>query len=349
MRRCERSDRPAFPPDPPTLTVLFMTSPTSDVLRTPAERFAALPDYPFEGRFVELANPDGGSLQMHAVDEGPRDAPVVLMLHGEPMWSYLYRKMIPVFVDAGLRAVAPDQIGFGKSDKPARKTSYTFQRHIDWMVEFVRALDLRDITFFGQDWGGPVGLGVLAAEPDRFSRAVAANTMLHTCEAELAGRLFWSNHALPGGDVCVSEALLGWILASQREASFHASTSAEFATARDIAKEHLDAYDAPFPDERFAQGMRQFPALIPVTPGDVGATINLRTWEALRKFDRPFLTLFGDSDPGTRGWDAIFQERVPGAKGQPHETIERAGHFLQEDCGREVADKVVDWIRATPL
>lgn len=317
------------------------------VLRTPDERFEGLADYPFEPHYVEVENPDGGHLRVHCVDDGPRDAPVVLMLHGEPTWSYLYRKMIPVFVEAGLRAVAPDQVGFGRSDKPAEKSAYTFARHVEWMRQTVQALDLRNVTLFGQDWGGPTGLGVLSLEPDRFSRAVTANTMLHTVEAELAGRLAWSNHAVGDTDVCVSESLLGWILASQREPDFRASPSVQFATAQPVDATTLAGYDAPFPDERYKQGMRQFPALIPVTRHDPGVAINKRTWKALGGFRKPFLTLFGDSDPSTAGWDAIFCERVPGAQGQPHETIENAGHFLQEDRGEFVAGKVVDWIRST--
>ena len=323
--------------------------PTPSVVRTPDERFESLPGHPFAPNYAEVPNPDDPSqpLRLHYVDEGPRDAPVVLLLHGEPMWSYLYRKMIPVFVRAGLRAVAPDHIGFGRSDKPTDKTAYTFERHIEWVRALVVALDLRRITFFGQDWGGPIGLGVLAREPDRFDRAVAANTMLHTVEPELAGRLAWSNHGVGEGDAQVSEALLGWIVHSQRAPVFEASHSVAGVAVRPIAPEVLAAYDAPFPDERYKQGMRQFPALIPITRGDEGAAINRATWDALRTFDKPFLTLFGDGDPGTRGWDAIFQERVPGAKGQPHATLERAGHFLQEDCGEEVAARIVDWMWTT--
>jgi haloalkane dehalogenase len=318
----------------------------SAVIRTPDERFENLSGYPFAPHYAAVPNPEDPAqeLRMHYVDEGPRDAPVVLMMHGEPMWSYLYRKMIPIFVAAGMRAIAPDHIGFGRSDKLTEKTSYTFERHVEWARAFVVGLDLRRITFIGQDWGGPIGLGVLARESERFDRAVAANTMLHTLEPELAGRLVHDNHGVGEANAQIAEALLGWILYSQRAPDFKASNAAHGATARDLAPEAAAAYDAPFPDERFKQGMRQFPALIPLTRHDEGSAINLATWDALRKFDKPFLTLFGDSDPGTGGWDAIFQERVPGAKGQPHETLANAGHFLQEDCGEEVAQKVLAWI-----
>ncbi|MEE3330326.1 MAG: haloalkane dehalogenase [Myxococcota bacterium] len=321
----------------------------SEVVRTPEERFANLEGFPFGANFAEVPNPEDTTapLRMHYVDEGPSDAEVILCLHGEPMWSYLYRKMIPVFVEAGYRVIAPDHIGFGRSDKLTQKTSYTFERHIEWIRGLVVGLDLQRITLFGQDWGGPIGLGVLAREEGRFIRAVAANTMLHTAEDGLAGRLVNDNHGVDGSNVQIAEELLAWILYSQRDPHFRASLSAVGATARDLPMETAAAYDAPFPDEGYKAGMRQFPALIPLTRGDVGSVLNRATWEALARFDKPFLTLFGDKDPGTGGWDAIFQERVPGAKGQPHETLENAGHFLQEDCGAEVAQKVVDWMVQT--
>ncbi|MEM7411428.1 MAG: haloalkane dehalogenase [Myxococcota bacterium] len=321
----------------------------SEVIRTPEARFADLADFPFEPHYAELPNPEqpAQTLRMHYVDEGPREGPAVLLLHGEPMWSYLYRKMIPVFVAAGFRAIAPDHIGFGRSDKLTERTSFTFERHVEWLRAFVLGLDLRDVTVFGQDWGGPIGMGVVARESPRFARVVAANTMLHTLEPALAGRLVQDNHALPGDNTQIAEALLSWIAFSQRTPDFAASMAAHGATARPLAPEAAQAYDAPFPEERFKQGMRQFPALIPVTRNDVGAALNQATWDVLGKFEKPFLTLFGDSDPGTGGWDAIFQERVPGAAGQPHATLERAGHFLQEDCGEDVAERVVAWMHAT--
>jgi haloalkane dehalogenase len=317
-------------------------------VRTDDARFTALPDFPYAPHYVEVTHPRGGDpLRLHYVDEGPRDAPVVLMVHGEPTWSFLYRKLIPVFRDAGLRAIALDQIGFGRSDKPTRASDYSFAGHVDWVWQAVVGLDLQQITLVCQDWGGPIGMGVLAREPQRFARVCAANTMLHTAEPELAGRLAWSAHAVGEADAQVSTALLDWRGASTRAPEFDASPSIPFATARGVAPEVAAAYDAPFPSEWHKAGLRQYPALIPVTPTDEGAEINRRTWDVLRGFDRPFLTLFGDSDPPTRGWAEIFQERVPGAKGQPHRTLERAGHFWQEDCGAEAAALIVDWIRAT--
>ena len=315
------------------------------VVRTDPERFANLPDFDFEPHYRDLSNPYGETpLRMHYLDEGPRDAPVVLMAHGEPSWSYLYRKMVPVFAAAGLRAIAPDHIGFGKSDKLTLPAHYTFEQHVAWLRELVVGLDLQHITLVGQDWGGPIGMAVLAREPERFARVVAANTMLHTAEPELAGRITWANHSLDDGVQAVEASLLGWMLTSHRLEEFTAGMAVQSTVARGVGPEVLAAYDAPFPGEWHRAGMRQFPALIPVTAVDPGALINRATWRALAQWDRPFLTLFGDSDPPTRGWEAIFQERVPGAKGQPHQILERAGHFWQEDCGAEAAEIILEWM-----
>ncbi len=306
-------------------------------IRTPDARFAGLPGFPYTPRYVEVAGPGGGRLRMHYLDEGPRAATPVLLLHGEPTWSYLYRKLIPILSAAGLRAIAPDHIGFGRSDKLIEKTQYSFERHIEWLRELVLALDLREITLVGQDWGGPIGLALLARETARFARAVAANTILHTAEPELAGRLGWSLHGTGAADVQVNESLLDWIAQSQRAPELVASAAIRGACAKGLAPEIAAAYDAPFPDERYKAGMRQFPILIPVTRSDPGAAIDRATWDALRRFHKPFLTLYSDGDPATAGWDAIFQERVPGARGQAHATLRGAGHFLQEDCGEDLA------------
>ncbi len=318
------------------------------ILRTEETRFVSLPGYDFSANYVDVSNPEGGDpLRMHYVDEGPRDAPVILMAHGEPSWSYVYRKLIPVFVDAGFRAIAPDHIGFGRSDKLTQPSAYTFERHVGWFREVVVALDLAEITLVSQDWGGPIGLAVLAQETDRFARSVAGNTMLHTAEAYLEGRIEIANHAANETDQTVASFLLNWMFLTHRIPGFEASMAVHGATAREVSAEVAAAYDAPFPTDWHKAGMRQFPILIPVTPQDPGAVINRKTWGVLEKFDRPFLTLFGDSDPPTRGWDQIFQERIPGAKGQPHRTLQKAGHFWQEDCGEEAAQLIVDWIRST--
>jgi len=317
------------------------------VYRTPDERFEDLPDYPFAPHYLDVRaerrSPDE-FLRLHYVDEGSQDASPVLMLHGEPTWSFLYRKMIPLFVNAGHRAIAPDHIGFGRSDKPVEGFAYSFEAHVDWLHEFVCALDLRGITLIGQDWGGPIGLAVLAREPARFARVVAANTILHTAEPELAGRLCWANHGVGESEVRLAEGLLDWMTFSQRSPLMEASAAVGGAVVNELPAEALAAYDAPFPEERAKAGLRQFPILIPVTRSDPGAALNRATWRSLASFEGPFLTVFGDSDPTTAGWEAIFRERVPGAAGQPHAVLRGAGHFLQEDAGQELARRIVAWM-----
>ena len=231
------------------------------MVRTGEDRFSDLPGYPFRPHYVEVDNPHtAGALRMHYVDEGPRDAPVVLMLHGEPAWSYLYRKMIPVFVAAGLRAIAPDHIGFGRSDKLTWPPHYSFENHVAWLRQLVVTLDLRDITLVCQDWGGPISLAVLARETHRFSRVVAGNTMLHTAGPELAGRLAWAAHASGEENSTVSALLLEWMRQSQRAAEFRASDSLHFATVRAVPPDQAAAWDAPFPSEWHKAGMRPFQA-----------------------------------------------------------------------------------------
>lgn len=304
-----------------------------DVLRTPDARFDGLPDWAYEPRYVDVArdtaDAGGDTLRVHYVDEGPRDAPPVLLLHGEPSWSYLYRKMIPVLVDAGLRAVAIDQVGFGRSDKPATRTDYTYQRHVDWMRAAVDAIDLRDVTFLGQDWGGLVGLRIVAAEPDRFARVVAANTFL------------------PTGDRHPGDAFLAWQRYSQETPDFHVGGIVKGGCASDVSDEVIAAYDAPFPDDSYKEGARQFPMLVPTSPDDPAAEPNREAWKVFEAWEKPFLTAFSDQDAITRGGEKVFQSVVPGAKGREHPTITGGGHFLQEDKGEELARVVVDFVRET--
>ena len=285
-----------------------------ETLRTPDERFAGLPGYPFEPHYVEV---DG--VRIHYLDEGPPGADPVLLLHGEPSWSYLYRKMIPVLTAAGHRAVAPDLVGFGRSDKPAKREDYTYQRHMDWMLGVIEALDLRRITVVGQDWGGLIGLRLAVEHEERFARIVAANTML------------------PTGDQAPGEAFLRWQEFSQKVPSLEVGRLIQGATQTELPDAVVAAYDAPFPDDSYKEGARQFPVLVPTKPDDPAAPANRKAWEALRRWEKPFLTAFSDSDPIMRGGDRIFQEAVPGAKGQPHTTIVGGGHFLQEDKGEDLA------------
>ncbi|MGQ9350239.1 haloalkane dehalogenase [Mycolicibacterium gilvum] len=297
-----------------------------DVLRTPDERFADLPDFPFVPHYVEI-----GGLRMHYLDEGPPDGDVVLLLHGEPSWSYLYRTMIPVLVDAGLRAVAIDLVGFGRSDKPADRADYTYQAHVDWTWGAVAALGLADITLVCQDWGGLIGLRLVGEHPDRFARVVAANT------------------TLPTGDQHPGDAFLAWQRFSQETPDFPVGHIVNGGCVSTLAPDVIAAYDAPFPDDSFKAGARQFPTLVPTSPDDPAAPANRAAWEVLRRFDKPFLCAFSDSDPITRGADAALRTLIPGAHGQPEVTIAGGGHFLQEDRGPELAGVVVDFVRNTSV
>jgi haloalkane dehalogenase len=295
-----------------------------DLLRTPDDRFANLPGYAYEPHYVDL---DG--VRVHYVDEGPRSAAPVLLLHGEPSWSFLYRKMIPGLVDAGHRVVAPDLVGFGRSDKPAQREDYTYARHVAWMAGVLAALDLQDTTLFCQDWGGLLGLRLVAEHPERFARVVAANT------------------GLPTGDEKVSEAFLAWQAFSQKTEVLPVGRIIQTGCARSVAPEVVAAYEAPFPEERYKAGARQFPLLVPTRPDDPASEANRAAWRSLERFDKPFLTAFSDSDPVTKGADRPMLKRIPGAAGQPHVTIERAGHFLQEDTGEELGRLVAGFIART--
>ncbi|MFC6045054.1 haloalkane dehalogenase [Nocardioides hankookensis] len=319
----------------------------SDVLRTPDERFVGLPGYPFGPQYVEVEASGLDPVRMHYLDEGPADGPVALLLHGQPTWSYLYRTVVPVLVAAGVRVIAPDNIGYGRSDKPAVATDYTFARHIEWTRSLVTRLDLRDVTLVAQDWGGPIGFSVLAAEPGRFARVVAANTILHTADPALADRLTWAVHGVGESRVVIEEGLVDYLLHTQRAPVLRPSDFVGAATTTPPTPEVLAAYDAPYPSAEYTAGLRQMIALLPLTRNDVGARIGRRTMRALEEFDRPFVTAYSDGDPATRGWDAVFQERVPGARGRRHVTIAGAGHFLQEDAGPELGRVVAEVIATT--
>jgi haloalkane dehalogenase len=301
------------------------------ILRTSDERFANLPGYPFPPHYADVAAGDGsGKLRMHYLDEGPRDAAPVLLLHGEPSWSFLYRKMIPPLVTAGHRCVAPDLVGFGKSDKPAERSDYTYARHVEWLRELLfDHLDLRRITLFCQDWGGLLGLRLLAEHESRFDRVVAANTFLPTGDTPLG----------PGFDA--------WRDFSQRIPIFDTGRILQGATVTNLPDDVVAAYDAPFPDESYKSGARQFPTLVPANPDNPATIANRAAWEVLSKWPKPFLTAFSDSDPVTAGADKRFQQMVAGCAGQPHTTMKGGGHFLQEDCGEELARVTNDFIAAT--
>ncbi|AMN68069.1 haloalkane dehalogenase [Psychrobacter sp. P11G5] len=295
-------------------------------LRTPDSCFANLPDYDFAPHYLMVDDGEGGELRVHYLDEGPRDAYPVLLLHGEPSWCYLYRKIIPILTAAGHRVIAPDLPGFGRSDKPASRTDYTYQRHVDWLQSALDQLDLKDITLFCQDWGGLIGLRLVAAHPDRFARVAAGNTML------------------PTGDHDLGESFRKWQKFSQETPEFNVGGAIKSGTVTELPQAVIDAYNTPFPDESYKEGARQFPLLVPITPDDPASENNRTAWIELSKWTKPFITLFSDSDPITAGGDRVMQKLIPGTKGQNHTTIANAGHFLQEDQGEKVAELLVKFI-----
>ncbi len=291
------------------------------VLRTPDERFAGLADFPFQPHYAEIDDACGVQLRLAYIDEGPADAPPVLLMHGEPSWSYLYRKVIPPLAAAGYRVLAPDLIGFGRSDKPSRRDDYTYERHVAWMGQWLLGLDLSDVTLFCQDWGGLIGLRLVAAYPERFAGIVVANTGLPTGSGMTDGFKAWLEFSQS-----IPQMPIGMIVAG--------------GTANPLTPQEIAAYDAPFPDESFKEGARQFPKLVPVTPHHPSVEQNRAAWAVLERFEKPVLTAFSDKDAVTRGGEAVFQTRVPGAKGQPHVTL-HGGHFLQEDAPAEIVEVIL--------
>lgn len=282
-----------------------------DILRTPDEAFAAIDDFPFAPNYADIVDAASGqALRVHYIDEGPRDAPVVLMMHGEPSWCYLYRHMIGPVVAAGYRVVAPDLIGFGRSDKPAATGDYSYARHVAWMTSWIEALDLDRITLACQDWGSLIGLRLVAAMPERFSGVVL------------------SNGGLPAGQPAPRPFAI-WRAFSQWSPWFPIGRLVSAGTKRGLSPAEVAAYDAPFPDRRYKAGARIFPTFVPL--GDnVAVPDQLKAWEVLDQWDKPFLCCFSDGDPITRGGEALFVGRVPGTAGQPHRTL-KGGHFIQED------------------
>ncbi|MFM9853739.1 MAG: haloalkane dehalogenase [Sphingomonadaceae bacterium] len=298
------------------------------VLRTPDDRFADIADYRFAPHYLEIDDADGTALRLHYVDEGPADAAPILLMHGEPSWSYLYRNFVPPLAANGHRVLAPDLIGFGKSDKPADRTDYTYERHVAWMTAWLLALDLKDITLFCQDWGGLIGLRLVAAFPDRFARLIIGNT------------------GLPIGTGW-SEGFKAWLDFSQNVETFPTGFIVNSGCVRDLTPAEMAAYDAPYPDERYKEGARQFPTLVPITPEHASVTENTAAWAALSTFDKPVLTCFSDSDAVTKGGEKAFIDRIPGAKDQPHVIIENAGHFLQEDQPEQLLAMIETFILST--
>ncbi len=294
-------------------------------LRTPGARFENLPDYPFEPRYANIDR-----LHMHYVDEGPADGEPVLLLHGEPSWSYLYRHMIPPIADAGFRVIAPDLIGFGKSDKPTSKDDYSYAQHVNWMQEFIEELGLRRITLFCQDWGSLIGLRVAAENEHRFARIALGNG------------------GLPTGDQQMPRAFNVWRAFARYSPWFPIGRIVQKGTITVLSKQVVAAYDAPFPSARYKAGARAFPTLVPTSPDDPARNANRAAWKVFRQWEKPFLTTFSNRDPITRGGERRWQEDVPGARNQDHVKIRNAGHFLQEDKGPELAQVLIDFVGDTP-
>ncbi|WP_448582269.1 haloalkane dehalogenase [Thermaurantiacus sp.] len=291
--------------------------------RTPDSHFRNLEDWSYTPAFTDIPLMPFGLVRTAHYSDGPADGPIVLLLHGEPTWAYLYRKMMPLLVAAGARVVAPDLFGFGQSDKPVHANQLTYELLVSWLVQWFDAQNLLDVTLFCQDWGGLLGLRLVAARPGRFARVVASNTFL------------------PDGDRAPTEAFLRWRAYSQRVEVFDCGGIVHQATARGISAGARAAYNAPFPDERSKAAARRLPVLVPLRPEDPAAQANRLAWQTLAQFERPFLTLFSDSDPVTAPYATLFQQRIAGAEGQPHAIVRQAGHFIQEDAGEELARHIL--------
>ena len=298
-----------------------------DVLRTPEERFAGLPDFDFPVRYVTVGTPGDDDVRVAWVEAGPADGPVVLLLHGEPSWSFLYRTMLPVLAASGLRAIAPDLVGFGRSDKPARVADHSYARHVEWMRALAfDALDLHDVTLVGQDWGGLLGLRLVAEHPDRFARVVAANT------------------GLPTGDEPMPEVWWQFRRVVERAPALDVARLVQSGCQTRLSDAVRAAYAAPFPDQSYVAGPRAMPLILPTAPDDPATEANRAAWQRLRQWDRPFLVAFSDRDPITASMAPVLKREIPGAAGLGHPVIKGAGHFLQEDAGPELAEIVGSFV-----
>ncbi|MHA1255671.1 MAG: haloalkane dehalogenase [Promethearchaeota archaeon] len=295
------------------------------LLQTPEERFKDLPDFPFKPHFIEV---DG--INIHYIDEGNNQEEIILLMHGEPSWSFLYRHMIPILVKGGYRVLAPDLVGFGRSDKPTEQSDHTYGKHVDWMTKWVKLLDLQNITLFCQDWGSTIGLRVAIENQERFSR------------------IFLSNGGLPTGEHKMPEAFMKWREVSRNMPKFNIGRIMKAATTNKLPRDVIKAYEAPFPDDSFKAAPRIMPSLIPISTDDPEHKANKKAIEMFRKWEKPFLTAFSDGDPVTRGGDKFWQKNVPGTQGQKHTTIKNAGHFVQEDKGPELAELLLEFIKNNP-
>ena len=300
-------------------------------LRTPEARFRDLPDFPYSPHYASVVDPTGGEpLRMAYLDEGPPEGAVVVLLHGEPTWSYLYRSTLPGLIGAGRRVIAPDLVGFGRSDKPTERREYTYERHVHWLRELLfDHLELSHVTLFAQDWGSLLGLRLVGEHPHRFDRVAIGNG------------------ALPTGAERANEAFRAWQKYSQEVERLPVGNIVSGGCAQRLSREVIAAYDAPFPDERYKEGARQFPLLVPTSVEDPAHRANCLAWEVLATWSKPFLCCYSDGDAITRGADQKFLDVVPGTRNVEHVTIRDAGHFLQEDKGPELADLLNTLVAST--
>ena len=349
-----------------------------EILRTPDECFADLKDYPFEPHYTSITTEDGSELRIHHLDEGPADGPTVLLMHGQPVWSYLYRKMIPLLVRAGMRVIAPDLPGYGKSDKPAAREDYSYQRQVDWMSAWLTSNDLSDITFFGQDWGGLIGLRMIVDHPDRFARIVIANTGLpYSPDVDQATideiRDFRTHAATPtliemqnalskmGGSSQTKFAYwqkfcwetedlpIGFMMSMMVEPQANLTRALKLlmlklGVSKPLPSDISRAYGAPFPEDTYKMGPRAMPSHVPTVP-DESLDAQRLAWEFFSHWEKPFLCTFSDDDPVTQDIEQQFYDRVPGTKGMPHRKIKGGGHFVQENSPDQVVDAIVDLVR----
>lgn len=330
-----------------------------EIVRTPEERFENLKDYPFEPHYVDIAAGDGTQLRTHYVDEGKGET--ILCLHGQPSWSYLYRKMIPTLVQAGYRVIAPDLVGFGKSDKPINQSDYTYDNHVLWLTNLIHALDLQNVTLVCQDWGSLIGLRIVGENPDTFARVFLGNGGLpdgKTVPVEMAEGLrkllaetpvltLKEMHKKLVGPTGDRPNFMYWV----RHASDHPDFDPGEVMAHHLNhcdEEEFRAWSAPFPSETYMAGARKFPSLVPIIPDDPAIPANREAWKVLKRFEKPFLTAFADSDPVSKGAEKRFIKSVPGAKNQNHTLVKGAGHFLQDDAGDELSRLVIDFIKDNP-
>ena len=333
-----------------------------EFVRTPDERFENLHGYPFAPNYTEVDDSEGGKLRMHYLDEGPVDGQIVLCMHGQPSWSYLYRNMIPILTEAGYRCIAPDLVGFGRSDKPTSIDDYTFARHVEWVRQMISNLGLKDITLIGQDWGGLIGLRVAAENEDLFARIVVANTGLPTGAPipkemeEAIYKKFNETPGLPPREMMMKMAtatdgfgFFYWIKYCAEYPDFKVTDIIQPGDGNPFPEEVQAGYGAPFPDNSYMSGARKFPTLVPILPNDEAIPANKAAWEVFEKWEKPVITAFSNNDMVTAGGEKQFQDRVPGAKGQKHTAIDGGGHFLQDARAAELSEVIIGFIQDNPL